>query len=91
LGGRDCLEGPEEEDYIGAWKTLTVDRSKLVAFDWRRSGITALSDELTRMYPPIGTGYGAPWGRRGRRSVTLGRVRVRFSVNGGVGGRISFL
>jgi hypothetical protein len=44
--GRDCLEGPGEEDYIEALKTLTVDWSKLVAFDWRRIGMEALIDQL---------------------------------------------
>jgi hypothetical protein len=49
--GRDCLEGPEEEDYIGASKTLTVDRSKLVAFDWRRSGMRS-ADRRAPQYVP---------------------------------------
>ena len=85
------MDGLEEERLYRALKTLTVDWSKLVGFDWRRSSVRALIDELTRRYPPLGTSYAAAWGRRGRRSVMMVRVWVWFPVNGGVGGRESFL
>ena len=48
---RDCLDGLEEERLYRALKTLTVDWSKLVGFDWRRGSVRALIDELTRKVP----------------------------------------
>ena len=85
------MDGLEEERIYRALKTLTVDWSKLVGFDWRRSGMKSADRRADAVYPPLETSCAAGWGPRGRHSVMMVWVRVWFSVNVGVGGREVFL